>query len=82
MAVVSAETAWKLVDAVTDAENASARMPVQRTVGAGYGVQADMVIGIPIPLWDAVIEAANRLALVLPDDTSEAEGLADDGTPL
>lgn len=47
-------------------EAACTLLPVQRTIGANYAVQADMVVAIPIPLWEDLIVAIDHV----PDEVS------------
>ncbi len=35
-------------------------LPVSRTIGANYAIQADMVVALPIPAWDAILVALDE----------------------
>ena len=37
-------------------------MPIQKTVGAGYVVQADTVVTLPVETWDRIVRASEAEA--------------------
>lgn len=60
MSVEVEERYERLCRLIEDAAQMATYLPVQRTIGAGYAVQADMVVGIPPLYWQAIVDALNE----------------------
>lgn len=51
----------KVITALDNATATAVYMPVQRTIGAGYAIQADMVVALVPDRWEKLIRAISEL---------------------